>query len=185
MALVAHFPPKLYQAYQGLAPILRYSDAELMKRDIPILDAYLNQLNPFLRGVVSTGYSCQWSEFEKFTELCNRIAKVVDAKRAALSPKMQQGGEIDFVRMRNGFDFAAGSTWVAMKGEHSQEAWKDTADPEYLRGLYRDAAPPNNFGWNDVGAGSSGVQPVTNALDYSLSYPPARTLDYCTIPNTY
>jgi hypothetical protein len=32
MALVAHFPPKLYQAYQGLAPILRYSNAELMKR---------------------------------------------------------------------------------------------------------------------------------------------------------
>jgi hypothetical protein len=32
MALPANFPPKLYETYQGLAPILRYSDAEFMKR---------------------------------------------------------------------------------------------------------------------------------------------------------
>ena len=32
MALAASFPPKIYEAYQGLAPMLRYSDRDLMKR---------------------------------------------------------------------------------------------------------------------------------------------------------
>src|SRR6267154_3736543 len=32
MVLAANFPPKLYETYLGLAPMLRYSDAELMKR---------------------------------------------------------------------------------------------------------------------------------------------------------
>lgn len=214
MALVASFPPKLYETYDRLAPILRHSDAELMKRvsllpcssqrptrphsfprslqpcaaqNIPYLQAYLKEINAFLRSVIAVGFSCQWPEFNKFMELCQRIAKVIDAKSATLPPKMQiKHEEIGFMGMGNGLEFAVGSDWVAMSGEHWQEAWKDTADPEYLRRMYRNAAPPSNISWNDVGAGGSEVQSEeTDALGYTLSYPQARSLDYCTIPDTY
>ena len=212
MALVAGFPVKLYKAYEGLAPILGYSDAELMKRvsflslfqrrthphsfprspqpratqDVPRLRAYLKEINAFLRNVVFAGYSCQWPEFNNFLGLCQRIAKVIDGKRASRPQKMEKNEEVDFGGMGNGLEFALGENWVAMKAEHWQEAWKDTADPEYLRGMYKNAAGPSNFNWDDAGAGGSGVQSEeTDALDYSLSYPQARTLDYCTIPDTY
>ena len=88
--------------------------------------------------------------------------------------------------MGKGLEFAVGPNWVAMKGEHWQETWEDTADTEYLRGMYMNATPPSNFSWDDVRAGRSDVQShETDALDYSLSYPQAKTLDYCTIPDTY
>lgn len=32
MAMAASFPPKIYETYQGLAPLLRYYDADFMKR---------------------------------------------------------------------------------------------------------------------------------------------------------
>jgi hypothetical protein len=117
-------------------------------------------------------------------KLCERISKVMDAKRATLPPNMQKQEEFNFKGMGNGLEFAVGSTWVAMKGEHWQEAWPDKADTGYIQRMYRNAAPPNNFGWDDAGAGGSEV-PETDALGYSLSYPRAKTLDYCTIPDTY
>ena len=213
MVLVASFPPKLREAYQGLAPLLGHSNTELMKRvsllsfsqrptrthsfppspqpcatqDVPCLKVYLKQINAFLQKVIRIGFSCQWSEFNKFVELCDRIAKVIDAKGGTLSPKKQKKREeTGFMGMGNGTELAMGTTWFAMKGEHWEEAWDDTADTEYLQRMYRNAAPPNNFGWDDGGASGSEVQSQeTDALDYSLSYPRARTLDYCTIPDTY
>ncbi|KAI0274552.1 hypothetical protein BGY98DRAFT_53237 [Russula aff. rugulosa BPL654] len=93
MVLVASFPPKLHEAYQGLAPLLGHSNTELMRRDVPCLKVYLKQINAFLQKVIRIGFSCQWSEFNKFVELCDRIAKVIDAKGGTLSPKKQKKRE--------------------------------------------------------------------------------------------
>ncbi len=90
--------------------------------------------------------------------------------------------------MGNGLEFELGPDWVAMKGEHLQEAWNDTTDPGYLRSLYTNAAAPSTFSWDDVGASGSGSESQikeTDVLDYSLSYPPARSLDYCQISDPY
>jgi hypothetical protein len=215
MALGASFPPPIYAAYLGLAPMLRYSDKDLMNRvsllsffpttnppsfvptlthslqpcatqDLPTLNGYLKELNPFLRSIVGIGRSTVWPEFNNFVELCSRIANVIDAKKATLPKRKQKQEETDFVGMENGLDFALGPTCVAMKGEHWQEAWREQEkeDTDFIQRMYRNAMPANNFGWDDVGASGSEVQ-ETNVLDYSLSYPPARTLDYCTIPDTY
>lgn len=88
--------------------------------------------------------------------------------------------------MENGPEFTLGPTSVPMKADHWQETWRDTADTVYVRGLYENAQPHSNFSLNDVGASGSEVQTKeTDVLGYSLSYPRARTLDYCTIPDTY
>jgi len=185
-ALAANFPPKLFEAYQGLAPILRYSDSELMKRDIRGLKDYHNQLNAFVLKVIAVGYSCQWSEFNNFIGLRDRIAKVIEAKKATLPQKMQKHIGNEFVGMRNGLEFDCGPNMVAMKAEQWQEALKDPADSGYIRDMYKNASAPSNFGWYDVGAGGSEVRTKeTDVLDYSLTYPQAKTLDYCTIPDTY
>lgn len=76
-----------------------------------------------------------------------------------------------------------------MKGGQWQEAWGEQADTGYIQGLYKNAAPPSNFGWNDVGAGGSEVQSAeSNALlDESLSYPyhPNKSVDYWTISDSH
>jgi hypothetical protein len=117
-------------------------------------------MKAFTQTLVSVfGHSCQWPEEKKFLELRERIAKVVDAKKAALPPKMPPG----------------------------EESWTDIADRKYIQDLYRNAAPPSNFSWDDVGAGGSDVQSQETPLDYSLgySYPQPRSIDYCTILDTY
>lgn len=138
-------------------------------------------------GVNCVGFSHDWTEFDKFVELRNRIARAIEAKGPALSPKKQKKREeTGFMGMQNGQEFAVGPTWIAAKGEYWQKNWDDPADTEYIQRMYRNAAPPSNFGWNDVGAGGSVARSKeTDALDYSLSYPQAKSLDYCTIPDTY
>jgi hypothetical protein len=110
-------------------------------------------------------------------QLCKRIAEVIKAMSATPPPGMGDG-----------LQFAVGPTHVAMKAEHWQEAWGEQADTGYIQGLYKNAAPPSNFGWDDVGAGGSGVQSEeTNLLNESLSYPypPNTSVDYWTIPDSY
>lgn len=88
--------------------------------------------------------------------------------------------------MGNGPESTFGPTSVPIKADHWQETWRDTADTVYVRGLYENAQLPSDFSMNDVGAGGSEVQTKeTDVVDYSLSYPRARTLDYCTIPDAY
>ena len=118
-------------------------------------------------------------------ELCHRIANVIDAKKATLPRKMQKQ-EDEFVGMGNGLEFVLEPTYVAMKAEHWQEAWKEQekADTDFIRRMYVNAAPPNHFDWDDSGASRSEIQ-ETDVLNYSLSYPQSRTLDHCTIPDTY
>jgi hypothetical protein len=131
-----------------------------------------NETLALLRGAILAGYSCQWTEFDKFLELCHRISGVVADKTAAAPPKTQEyGAEIDFQGIP-GLEFAAGSSWVAMSGEEWQKTYKDNvADTNYLRGLYTNAMAPNVFGWDDFGAGASEIQSEeTKVLDYTV-YP--------------
>jgi len=134
-----------------------------------------------VHGVIGIGRSLQWPEFDNFVELIRRIERVIDVKRTTLPPGMVKQEAVEFNGMGNNLEFAVGQKWVQVKGEHLQEPWRDQAD---IQQMYRNAAPPSNFGWDDTGAGGSQVE-ETDALGYSLSYPRARTLDYCTIPDTY
>jgi hypothetical protein len=147
------------------------------------------ELKPFLRSVNAVGYSRQWSEFNNFAALGKRIKQVIEAKNPTLSPKKQKKHkETGFKGTGNGPEFELGPDWVAMKGEHWQESWRDTADPGYLRSMYTNAGDPSTFSLDDVGASGSGSDSQikeTDVLDYSLSYPPARSLDYCLIPEPY
>lgn len=212
MALVAlTFPPKLSAVYEELVPMLDYSRPELMKtvsllsvffpmtnphsshsfptptlspnkpratQDIPRLNSYLKDLNTFLIDVIHNGLSQEWPEFNAFVQLCHRINEVIHAKKAKMSPqKRKQYEEVGC--MGNGLEFSLDSKSVSMKGKHWQRVWRDTENAETVN------RRPTNFGWNDAGASGSRVSPpdTTNALDFP--YPRARTLDYCTIPNTY
>ena len=189
MVTVPMLPKRLAIDYQVLAPIVDYSDAKLMEhvsvtllfpttnspshsfpllthirlcatQDIAGLNMYVTNIKAFTRNIVSFfGHSCQWPEEKKFVRLCERIVKVIDAKKAALPPKMPSG----------------------------EESWTDVADRKYLQDLYRNAAPASNFGWDDVGAGGSDVQSQETPLDYSFGYPypELRSIDYCTIPDKY
>ena len=126
-----------------------------------------------MRGVILAGYSCQWAEFETMLGLCQKISNVIDAKRAVTPPPrpVEYAADLNIHKIR-GLEFAAGSSWVAMTGAEWQEAWKDTADTNYLRGMYTNAMPPNLFSMDDFDPGASNVQPWRN-----------ETLDYTAFPN--
>jgi len=124
--------------------------------------------------------------FNTFHKLCQRVTILMDAKRTGVHPKKMEREEvIDYNGMGNGPDFALGENWVAMKGEYWQEAWKDTADTGYLQQMYRNAAAPSVFSWEDVGAGGSEVPSKDNPecarpVQYTMS-----SLDYCVFPDTH
>jgi len=185
MAMAARFPKELHRAYLGLDRILSYTDDDLMMHDIYGLNGYIKDITALLRGVMGLGCSGQWPHYNYFAKICLRIKEIMDAKRAALPLKMQKEVELGLERMGNYNPFPLGPDLVAMKGEQWQETWKDS-DSGYIQSMYRNAAHASNFSLDDVGAsGSEEKLAESSALDYSLSYPRARTLDYHTIPDTY
>ena len=130
-------------------------------------------------------YSCQWAELNNFADLRERIKRVINTKNATLpsKPKMQKHEKTEL--KGNVLESGVGPKWIPDKPEYWPEALKGIANTEYIRRTY-DAAVSEDFDWDGVGAGGSEVQSKeTDVLDYSLSYPQARSLDYCTIPDNY
>jgi hypothetical protein len=135
------------------------------------LEVTLNEIGALLRGVISVGYSRQWTEFNKLLALQQRISEIIDVKKAAALQKQFKAVDLRGVP---GLEFARQTKWFEVKPEDWSESPTGVADPSYLTGMYLNAMPQNIFSWEDVGAGSSeeekeiGDHPGMN-----------HTLDYC------
>ncbi|KAF8471423.1 hypothetical protein DFH94DRAFT_202019 [Russula ochroleuca] len=170
ITMVSGLPLPFHKPYQALAPVLGYSDAELMKLDVSTLEVTHTEIHALLRGVILAGYSCRWAEFDKLHTLWQRISDIINVKKEAKPPR-----EVEVIDFRGvpGLEFTRESSWVAMTAEDWQETYKDTADTNYLTGLYRNAMAPSIFSWEDVGAAPE--------EDKEIGDHPGRihTLDYC------
>ena len=195
IALVSDLPQEFHKAYQELVPVLGYSDAQFTElvscppcppttdtasssspfphpctiQEVATLENTLSEIKALLRGVIGVGYSRQWAEFDKLLALRQRISDIIDAKKAAAPPR-----KIEVVDLQGvpGLEFARQTDWVAVRLGDWPETSEDVADTSYLTNLYRNAAAPSVFGWEDFGAGSSeepeiGDHPgINRTLDY-------------------
>lgn len=73
-ALAANFPPKVYETYQGLAPLLRHSDADFMKR-VSLLFFSQRRTRPHLFPPSPTP-TTRHTGHSQFNQLLQRVKRV-------------------------------------------------------------------------------------------------------------
>lgn len=142
---------------------------------------FLTDINALLVGVMGTGRSREWPHYASFTRVCSRILEAIKIKKSALLPEFQRQADT----LADVLQFPVQQDVQGMRGDDWHEPWKDS-DSGYVQTMYRNAAAPSIFSWDDVGASGSQTRvEETAALGYSLSYPQSNTLDYCSIPDSY
>jgi hypothetical protein len=128
--------------------------------------------------IIRPGYAPHWPEFQLWVDIGKRLSQAAMDKRTAADRDADVSQVINSTLHQLGL---APGSWVRFKPSEFGSDWYETATPEYIRGLYRNAATPVEFDWDGVdGEGGRRYSPEDD--DPSVIHPVFR---YSTPPPTF